>query len=98
MKTSGADDMSDGPQTFHRDGTHFSGQRERYSRFPVFVFNVDLYRNLLTNVKSRMGKSEEQLPQKTVGRQLDDSRTTVGGLLADCRLAHFTKILLAACR
>ena len=35
-----------------------------------------------------MGKNEEQLPQKTVSRQLDDSRTTVGPLSAEnpCRI------------
>ena len=34
---------------------------------------------------SKTGKSEEQLPQKTVGRQSDDSRPTVGRLLVACQ-------------
>ena len=55
---------------------------------------------ILSKSQSGFGKNEEQLPQKTVGRllansrptvgqqsdrQSDDSRPTVGQLLADCR-------------
>ena len=46
---------------------------------------------------SQLGKSEEQLPQKTVGRLLVNSRLTVGQQLANSpptvfRLPPFTKI------
>ena len=48
-----------------------------------------------------VGKIEEQLPQKTVGRQLANCWPTVGQLSADCHLLPFTKIFcqqLVDCR
>ena len=64
---------------------------------------LEIATDTVTNASTIFGKNEEQLPQKTVGRlladsrltvgrQSTDSRPTVGRLSADCRLPPSTKI------